>query len=265
MECLKILQDSETGVTVVRLSNPPVNAVTRVMTRELAEVFSSLGESKSVRAVVLSSEGDRAFCAGIDLRERRAETSGSPAQELLPRDVIDTGRRWRETQHAVRHCPVPVIAAVDAPAIGAGFGLVGICDIIIASERASFGLTEINVGLLGGASKALRMVGPYKARMMIFGGELVPAQEFYRRGVIEELVPVGAAEQRATEIAAQLANKSPLALRLAKESVVRIESDWVEDAYRTEQDYTSRLRRLNDSHEAMQASLERRTPRWTWT
>ena len=74
----------------------------------------------------------------------------------------------------IRHCPVPVIAAVDGPAIGAGFGLVAVCDVIIASRRASLGLTEINVGLLGGASKALRMVGPYKARMMFFSGDLVP-------------------------------------------------------------------------------------------
>jgi enoyl-CoA hydratase len=248
------------GIAVVRLARPPVNAVNEVMRQELRACFDELSEDRTVGAVVLSAQGERAFCAGVDLRDVAA---GPPAEGV--RAVTDPGQAWRAAQHSVRHCSVPVIAAVDAPAIGAGFGLVALCDLIVASTRASFGLTEINVGMLGGASKALRMVGPYKARSMFFRGTMVPATDLDRRGVLEQLVEPGQAEAAAVAIAVELAGKSPIALRLAKESILRIESAWVEDAYRTEQDYTARLRTSRDAAEATAAYLEKRDPNWTWT
>jgi enoyl-CoA hydratase len=258
---------SDDGIVVVHLARPPVNAVNREMVRELRSTFEAIGEDRSTAAVVLAAEGDRAFCAGIDLRERSTDrlSGGGGEDELAVADLLDSGRAWRDTQHAVRHCPVPVVVAVDGPAIGAGFGLVGCCDIIFASPRAQFGLTEINVGLLGGSSKALRMLGPFKARTMFFTGDLVPASEFYRLGVIEEIVEDRPVEERAIEFARKFVDKSPIALRLAKESILRIESMPMEDAYRMEQDYTQRLRSYNDSGEALRASVEKRPPSWTWS
>ncbi len=251
-------------VAVVRLARPPVNAVNRQMMIELAVCFTELAEDREVSAVVLGADGDRAFCAGIDLRENgTSDDAQDPPKSVSA--TLDGGRQWRDVQHRIRHLPVPVIAAVDAPAIGAGFGLVGVADIIIASERARFGLTEINVGLLGGASKAIRMVGAHKARMMFFTGDLLPAQELYRLGAVEEVVPPGQAITRAVEIAEVFGQKSPIALRLAKESIVRIEGPWLEDAYRTEQDYTIRLAGFHDSAEARSAYLERRDPDWTFS
>src|ERR1700735_4976992 len=109
------------GVVVIRLANPPVNAVSKLMMRELREIFVDLSESRDVGAVVLSAKGDRAFCAGIDLSEvaKRGSADGSPRSIA---DSLDPGRAWRDTQAAVLHCPVPVVAAIDGPAIGAGFG-----------------------------------------------------------------------------------------------------------------------------------------------
>jgi enoyl-CoA hydratase len=257
----------DNGITVVHLARPPVNAVNREMMRELRSTFEEIGEDRSTAAVVLAAEGDRAFCAGIDLHERSTDrvSGGGGEHELSVADLLDSGRAWRDTQHAVRHCPVPVVVAVDGSAIGAGFGLVGCCDIIFASPRAQFGLTEINVGLLGGSSKAMRMVGPFKARTMFFTGDLVPASEFYRLGVIEEVVEDRPVEERAIEFVRKFIDKSPIALRLAKESILRIEGMPMEDAYRLEQDYTQRLRSYNDSAEAMRAFAEKRPPSWTWS
>ena len=136
---------------------------------------------------------------------------------------------------------------------------------MIAGDRATIGLTEINVGVLGGASKALRLVGPSKARRMLFLGELLPAQELYRLGGIEEVVPAGAGRGARVELASQIASKSPIAIRLAKESILRIEGDEMMRQYRTENDYTNRLRTYADSEEAMRAFLEKRSPTWTWT
>jgi enoyl-CoA hydratase len=248
-------------VAVVRLDRPPVNAVSRSMMTELRECFRELGADRDVNAVVLSAAGTRAFCGGIDLQDA-AEQRRNPETVT---DTLDGGSYWRETQHIIRHCPVPVIAAVDGPAIGAGFGLVGVCDLIVASERATFALTEINVGLLGGSSKALRMVGPFKARMMFFSGEPIDGRELDRHGAVERLVPVGEAEESAIELGAKFASKSPIALRLAKESILRIEDLPLEDAYRLEQDYTTRLRGYSDSREAMEAFMEKREPVWSWS
>jgi enoyl-CoA hydratase len=254
------------GVVSVRLANPPLNMLSRPMMRELHDTFAGVADDRDVRAVVLAAEGERAFCAGLDLNRRLDGGDGDDAdQEPSPQELLDHGRLWRETQWAVRNCPVPVIAAVEGAAVGGGFGLVGVCDIIFASERARFGLTEINIGLLGGASKALRMLGPFKTRKIFFTGELLPASELYRLGAVEEVTPPGQAEARAVELAQTLAQKSPIAMRLAKESIVRIENMGLEEAYRTEQDYTARLSSFNDAREAMAAWVEKREPHWTWT
>jgi enoyl-CoA hydratase len=253
-------------VAIVRLAHPPLNAITRPMMRELHDTFAGFADDREVRAVVLSAVGERAFCAGLDLNRRLDGSDGEDgARAPSPRELLDHGRLWRETQWAVRHCPVPVIAAVDGAAVGGGFGLVGVCDIIFASERARFGLTEINVGLLGGASKALRMLGPFKARTVFFTGELLPASELHRLGAVEEVTPPGQAEERAVQFAEKLAQKSPIAMRLCKESILRIENMGLEEAYRTEQDYTVRLSTFNDAREAMAAWVEKREPQWTWS
>lgn len=259
MNTLKIERSDD--IAVVTLDRPPVNAVTREMQRELQEVFEGFQEDRTVRAVVLAGAGDRAFCGGIDLKEVSESGTGGDALQ----DRTNPGWQWRATQHAIRHCAVPVIAAVERPAIGAGFGLVGVADIVIASSTATFGLTEINVGLLGGASKALRLLGPHKARVMMFTGRMQSAQEMYRLGAVEEVVEPGQAVGAARDLACEIARKSPLAMRLAKESVVRIEGDDSELQYRMEWDYTNRLRGFEDSGEAMSAYLEKRDPVWSWT
>ena len=261
METLEL--ERRGGVAIVRLNRPPVNAVNRRMRLELKSCFDELSDDRDVGAVVLGATGDRAFCGGIDLNETAARQA--PDHDADVRALLDPSWEWRQAQYAIHQCLVPVVAAVERAAIGAGFGLIGVCDLVIASVEATFGLTEINVGLLGGASKALRLLGPSKARRMLFLGELVPAAEVHRLGGIEEVVKPGHAEERAIELANVMAEKSPLAMRLAKESVLRIEGDEMMQRYRTENDYTARLRGFHDSSEAIAAFLEKRPPKWTWT
>lgn len=249
------------GVAIVRLDRPPVNAVNKQMMSELTEAFDAIGQDRSIGAAVLSANGERAFCGGIDLKETAADDTEHQDLHAL----LDPFWEWRRTQRSIRECLVPVIGAIERTAIGAGFGLAGVCDLVIAGEKATFGLTEIKVGLLGGASKALRLLGPSKARRMMFLGEMVDAAEFHRLGAIEEVVAEGTAESRAIELGSEMAKKSPIALRLAKESILRIEGDELMERYRTENDYTNRLRTYRDSDEAMEAFLEKRSPTWTWS
>jgi enoyl-CoA hydratase len=260
---MKTLQlERHDGFAVVRLDRPPVNAVNKLMMRELRSTFDELSQDRDINAVVFGATGERAFCGGIDLKETAADRNADGGDV---RAMLDPNWEWRQAQSAIRGCLVPVIAAIERTAIGAGFGLTGVCDLVIAGDQATFGLTEINVGLLGGASKALRLLGPSKARRMLFFGELLPAAELHRLGGIEEVVPAGQAEARAMDLAGALATKSPIALRLAKESILRIEGEEMMQRYRTENDYTHRLRGYDDSAEAIAAFMEKRDPKWSWS
>jgi enoyl-CoA hydratase len=165
---------------------------------------------------------------------------------------------------SIYDCSVPVIAAVNAAAIGAGVAIVGSCDLVVASENARFALKEINVGVLGGVKHAQRLLGPFKAKRMLLTGEWVPASELHRLGAVEAVVPPEQLLPTAIALAESIAANSPIAVRLAKESANRVETLGVEDGYRLEQDYTLRISRHADSAEARTAFLEKREPQFRW-
>lgn len=165
---------------------------------------------------------------------------------------------------AITDCAVPVIGAINGPAIGAGVAFAACCDMLLAAEHASFGTLEINVGLLGASAHLSLLVGRHKAREMFFLGEKVPAQDLERLGAVRAVVPAGELMDEAWKLASELASKSPIALRLAKESMNRVEDQPLKEAYRTEQGYTARLLQFEDSKEARQAYLEKREPEWRW-
>jgi enoyl-CoA hydratase/carnithine racemase len=212
-----------------------------------------------VRVAIFTAAGDRAFMAGLDLK---APTPG--VEETPARFVTDSGLAAREPMWAIVDCAVPVIGAINGPALGAGLAFAVCCDILIAADHATFATTEINVGLLGASAHLSRLVGRHKAREMFFTGEAVTAEELHRLGAVRAVVPRAELLSTARALAGVLAAKSPLALRLAKESMNRVEDVPLRDAYRIEQDYTNRLQRFDDAREARQAFLEGRDPSWTW-
>ena len=239
-------------VATVVLDRPPVNAITRATMREIASVFTELSADRDVRVAVFTAAGDRAFMAGVDLRA---------VDEVEP-GTVDPGRTARDAMWAITDCAVPVIAAVNGPALGAGLAFAACCDIIVAAEGATFGTTEINVGLLGASAHLSLLVGRHKARELFFTGEAVPVDELHRLGAVRSVVPRERLLDEAQELARTLAAKSPVALRLAKESMNRVEGLALKDAYRTEQDYTARLQGFEDAKEARAAFLEKRAPEW---
>ncbi|MDQ1395034.1 MAG: enoyl-CoA hydratase, partial [Acidimicrobiaceae bacterium] len=243
----------------VTLDRPPVNAVDRVTLAEIRDTFTRLADDRDVRVAIFTAAGTRAFMAGADLKDNDAAPGGQPAA-----DATDRGRVARDALWAIADCAVPVIAAVNGPAIGAGLAFAAVCDIILAAEEATFGVTEINVGLLGASAHLSLLVGRHKAREMFFTGELVTAEELYRVGAVRRVVPRAELAGAARQLAGELAAKSPIALRLAKEAMNRVEFLPLRDAYRTEQDYTARLMTFEDSAEARAAFLERRAPEWRW-
>ncbi|MDG2304252.1 MAG: enoyl-CoA hydratase-related protein [Candidatus Binatia bacterium] len=250
-EFLKI--ERRDHIATVSFDRPPVNALTDQVFAEIRDTFSTVAEDWDTRAVIFGSAVDRAFCAGADLKTRGTEKPPVP----LPTDARKIAR---DAMWAVLDCPVPVIAAVNGPALGGGLCFAAVCDIIVASERATFGCPEIGVGLLGAGSHMKRMIGPYRMRELYFTGRAVSAAEMYEMGGLSRVVPHAELDQAARQIATEIASKSPAAIRLAKESLNRTDEMPFKDAYRTEQDYTARLSHYEDSKEAMTAFREKRPP-----
>ncbi len=258
MSDLKVEQRDH--IVVVTLDRPPVNAVDNDAFGRIGDLFSSLGDDREVRAVVLTGAGQKAFCAGADL----SPSDSRPRSERHPRELTDAGHLAREAMWAIIDCAVPVVGAINGPALGAGLALAACCDMLVASENAVFGTPEINVGLLGASAHLSLMMGRHKAREMFFTGEPASAAEMYRIGAVRTVTTPEALQDTALELAGLLAAKSPIALRLAKESMNRTEHLPLREAYRTEQDYTTRLLRFEDSREARRAFREKHDPEFKW-
>jgi enoyl-CoA hydratase len=244
---------SDDGIVTVTMDRPPVNAINQAMYEELTTCFRSFEADRDARVVILASAVERAFTAGVDVRDRVSSID----------DIdLDARKFARDAYFAIYDCAVPVIAAVNGPALGAGIAICASCDIVIASERAIFALPEITVGMLGGGSHLARLIGHQRMRLSYYTSERIGATEMLRLGGVAKVVPHEALLAEATDIAKQIASKSPLAVRLAKQALNRVEDLPMKDAYRLEQDYTMRLGQFEDTKEAMQAFLEKREPKF---
>lgn len=253
-------------IATVTLERPPVNALSVDAMQDLTRVFDELSAGREASVAILRSAGSNIFCAGADFRDsERRYASGEVDMSESARNTLDKGRVVRECFSSILHAEMPVIASVHGAALGSGLSLVAASDIVIASEKASFGLPEINVGVMGGGRYLQRMVGPYKTRYMFYTGKTITAAEMYRLGAVEQVVEHDELDGAVMSLATELASKSPIALRLGKQSLNRAESMAVEDGYRTEQDYTLRVTGFNDSREARDSFREKRDPQWTWT
>lgn len=235
----------------ISLDRPPVNALTLQLYGEIADLFESASEWHDINCIVFSGAGTRAFCAGLDLNEFLAAT----VEEDPKRAAI-----IRRCFSAIRHAVVPVIAAVNGPALGAGCVIAAVCDMRIASETATFGLPEINVGRCGGGAHVGRLIPQGMLRRMFFTGQPISAAEAYRIGLVDEVVApqdLGAAADRLAKVIAQ---KAPLGLRLGKQALNEVEFMPVEDGYAREQQYSTRLMATEDAREATRAVVEKRKP-----
>ena len=245
----------ESHIAVVTLDNPPVNAHSVQLLDELMTTFDALSDREEVRVAVLTGAG-RVFCAGADLKAR----SGAARQ---PGDHWSGSRRSREAYHSIMECRKPVIAAINGPALGGGLAIAASCDILLASEKGCLGLPEIDVGLLGGGRHAQRLFPHSRLRRMMLTGLRVYGPELYRLGVVEACTAPEALMDEAMTLAREIASKSPIAVRLAKEAARMTLTMPPRDAYRYEQSNTVALSKTEDSKEAQRAFFEKRKPVFT--
>jgi enoyl-CoA hydratase len=240
---------NDAGIAEVVMDNPPVNALTVAGWFELADVVAALGNDPKVRVVVLRAEG-RGFNAGVDIKEMQA-TSGFDA-------LIGANRGCFAAFAAVYDCKVPVIAAVNGFCLGGGVGLVGNADVIVASDDATFGLPEVDRGALGAATHLSRLVPQHKMRAMVYTSATATAAELHAFGSVLRVVPRDELRDAALAVAGQIAGKSPLVIRAAKESLNGIDPWDVKRSYRFEQGFTFELNLSGVADEHRDAFVEKR-------
>ena len=220
------------GIAEVVMDNPPVNALNVAGWFELATIVRGLGDQEDVRVVVLRAEG-KGFNAGVDIKEMQA-TEGYEA-------LIGANKGCYAAFAAVYECAVPVIAAVHGFCLGGGVGLVGVSDIIVASDDATFGLPEVDRGALGAATHLSRLVPQHRMRAMMYTSATASAAELHAYGSVLRVVPKDELRAAALDVARQIAAKDPAVIRAAKESLNGIDPWDVKRSYRYEQGYTFEL------------------------
>ncbi len=236
------------SVGVVRYSRPPVNAVRYEDLDALKTLLESLPRADEL-AVVLTTGGDDAFLAGHDV------------SEFLAPDTVEESeraRRYAATLQTVYDHPLVTVAAVDGPAIGGGAILASLCDVCVASPDASFALTEIDVGIIGGYAPLKRVLPDAVARHMLYSGEPISGRRAHELGMVAVLD--AAPRDRAVGYARDIASKSPEAVRAARALVRELQSTTPIDGYRREREYVAALRQYNNTEEAARAFLEDRPP-----
>jgi enoyl-CoA hydratase len=245
-------RDEERRVALLRFNRPKqLNALNGQVMDELCSALEALDRDDAIRVVVVTGN-DRAFAAGADIGEMA---------NASPIDMLRTNRiaQWDR----VRRIGKPVIAAVAGWCLGGGCELAMTLDVIVAAESARFGQPEINIGVIpgaGGTQRLTRAVGKSVAMEMILTGEPIDAREAHRLGLVARVVPDELLVEDALTLAAKIATKSPLALRLAKEAVNAAYEMSLTDALAHERRLFYLLFASDDQTEGMAAFLEKRDP-----
>jgi methylglutaconyl-CoA hydratase len=253
-----LLLDVVDGIATVTLNRPhALNAINRALAEELSAACRALRERDDVRVVIVTGAGERAFCAGADLRERGSMTA---AERNAHRGGIEAAAE------DLANLPMPTIAAVRGYALAGGTELAIACDLRVAGTDAIFGVPEVKIGIFPGAGGVLRLpplIGLGNARDLLFTGRQVSADEAMRIGLVTRLVEPEAVLPTARELAAQIAANAPLALRAVKDAL-RVSQGLPAAAARDE--VNRRRIALDDTadyEEGLRAFAEKRPPRFT--
>ena len=245
-----ILVERDERVGIVKLNRPEqLNALNFQLVRELVDALEKFDCDETIGCIVITGAGEKAFAAGADIKEMADK---SPIEMM-----IGGFEAWER----LRRIHIPMIAAVNGYALGGGCELALHCDMIVASENASFGQPEVAIGIIpgaGGTQRLARTLGKYRTMEMVLTGALVSAQELANYGLVNRVVPQGEHLTEAIKLAKTVAAQAPIAVRLAKEAVQAAFETLLEEGLEIERKNFFLLFSTEDMREGMRAFVEKR-------
>ena len=243
------------GLATVTVSRPDkLNALNANTIRELGQAFHALAQDETVRAVLLTGAGDKAFVAGADIAE---------LAQMGPVAGVGVSRQGQDVFRFIERMPKPVIAAVNGFALGGGLELALACHLRIAGDNARFGFPEVKLGIIpgyGGTVRLPRLVGRGRALQLILTGDMIPADQALAIGLVNDVVPHNALPDAADTLARKIMANGPIAVALALEAVDMGYHAATEDALRFESGLFGLLASTDDMREGMAAFLGKRAP-----
>ncbi len=251
-----ILEEREGRVAILTFNRPDkLNALSEDVRTDLLAALAALENDDAIGAVVLTGAGEKAFIAGADIGEFAGRSPFDQRHAMRTPRIFD----------AMASFPKPVIAMINGFCLGGGCEVALSCDIRVASEKARFGQPEINLGLIpggGGTQRLPRQVGLGHAMRLILSGDMIGAAEARDIGLVELVVPHDELRARTLELAAKIASRSPLTLRVAKEAVRNSQRLPIEEGILYERDLFCLCFSSADKEEGVKAFLEKRPAQW---
>ena len=245
------------GVATLTLHRPEaMNAITHRMKDELGAALDTVAEDDRAQVLVITGSGDKAFCAGADIKER-VGTQPTPAEFFFRQQA--THRLFSRIEQFAK----PVIAALNGVAFGGGAEIALCADLRVAAEHARIGLTEVALGVIpagGGTQRLARLVGPSKAKELLFTAARLTAMEAQALGLVNRVVPAGRLAEEVQALAQSIAQRPPLAVRFAKQAVDKGMQADLQTALDFELYAAAILFDTEDRREGMRAFVEKRTP-----
>ena len=247
--------DKDSPLAIVTLTNPPLNVLHPQMAAELDACFTGLATDPEVVVAILTGQGERAFCAGFDIKEFPNLMAPGGAERLT--------RALHASLGKIAHLGKPTIAAVNGLALGGGLELSMACDIRIVAANAQMGQPEIKLGLFpgaGGTQRLPRLVGAGIAKELMYVGDPIGAEEAYRIGLANKVVPTGEALTAARQMGLTIAGMAGVALRYIQEAVNRGLDTTLEAGLQIEADLFAKVFQTEDVREGVEAFINKRQP-----
>ncbi|MBR6701049.1 MAG: enoyl-CoA hydratase/isomerase family protein [Firmicutes bacterium] len=248
-----VIYRKEEHIAKITLNRPEaMNAFNSELITELIEAFHNVEEDKDVYCVVIDAAGEKAFSVGGDIKEE-IRTTGDAA--------FDFGRLGKQCVNSVKNCRVPVICAVHGFCLGGGMEVVLVSDLTVAADNMKIGMPTIKLGTIPGwgSTKTLAdVVGKGKAKELMYTGKIIKAQEAYDLGIVQFIVPREELMGKAMELAAEIADKAPIAMKTMKECIDKGWEMSCEEAFDMETEKFAMCYDTEDKFEAMSAFLEKR-------